>query len=56
LPISKYGTTSERKLGQPGSHASDNTIPRLTEHLFLETSATNEGKTKITEKKHIKRD
>jgi hypothetical protein len=33
--FSKYGATGEIKMGQPGRHASDNTISRLTERNFL---------------------
>jgi hypothetical protein len=33
--FSKYGATGERKVGQPGRHASDNMIARLTECHFL---------------------
>jgi hypothetical protein len=33
--FSKYGKTSEGEVRRPGRHASDNTIPRLTERHFL---------------------
>jgi hypothetical protein len=48
--FSKYGATDERKVGQPGRHASENMIPRLTERHFLRKVQTTGGKSKTTEK------
>jgi hypothetical protein len=48
--FSKYGATGERKVGQPGRHASDNMIPRLTECHFLRKVQPTEEKSKTTEK------